>query len=48
MKVKELYDFLESLIKENKGDYEVLCEGGCVGLDIDFVETWNDSKKVVL
>ena len=48
MTVKELYDFLVSLIKENKGDYEVLCEGGCVGLDINFVEIWDGSKEVVL
>lgn len=48
MTVKELYDFLGSLIKKNKGDYEVLCEGGCVGLNINCIETWNDLKKVVL
>lgn len=45
--VEELYEQLEKLIDEGKGDYRVTCEGGCVGIDgIYDIDDLN--KKIIL
>ncbi len=44
--VHQLKEIFEDLEKRGKGDYEVTCEAGCVG--IDSLEVWDASKEVVL
>jgi len=48
MTVQELYIFLDTLIKSNKGDYTVKCESFCVNTDIESIETDEEKKEISL
>ena len=43
--VDELIVILQDISKQGRGDYIVLCEGGCVG--IGSAEVWDKDKEII-
>lgn len=48
MTVQECYEKFDEFIKQGKGDYEVITEEGYVGFDVNYIEIWDNEKKINL